>query len=55
LWDLDSLGISSFDVRMWLLNLIIPPRAPLVDECKIKDIEVDMTILDGEIVWNKMG
>jgi predicted amidohydrolase YtcJ len=29
-----------------------PTRLP-IDE--IKDIEVEMTILDGEIVWNKMG
>ena len=29
-----------------------PTKLP-IDE--IKDIEVEMTILDGEIVWNKMG
>jgi predicted amidohydrolase YtcJ len=29
-----------------------PTKLP-IDE--IKDIEVEMTILDGEIVWDKMG
>jgi hypothetical protein len=53
--NLSTMGINLLSARMWLLNLSIPPRTSLVDERKIKDIEVEMTILDGEIVWNKMG
>lgn len=47
------MGINPLSVRMWLLNPTIPPKTSLIDE--IKDIEVEMTILDGEIVRNKMG
>jgi hypothetical protein len=51
--NLSTMGINLLSVRKSLLNPSIPPRTSLIDE--IKNIEVKMTILDGEIVWNKMG